>query len=417
MQKVKNGPNKSLAKRIKKNHGLIEVMANDNTISKEKMKDIRKIAQNIDRVYTIETQRESTRDPTETLNPYLQKQLHVLQKERIPVMQRSVIWAQEKKKETLAASGSMTHLGARSVLNAHSEMLQLEGSLTKRKKRPFRNSELGGTTTISINTNAARNHSGLGSHVHAVTSKMKNSITPLVKAEINLPISTKAKALSSRSPLNNNTSPKSNKTAAKSLKNSVISEKLTSYVTSMTDSEAGNLKVDSVTSVSITPAGTVSRKKREKRKSASSNRNEAETLGSNDSDKTQLRRKSVMSSFKDRLIGNLVEDLRKKQKKRKRKTTGNSRVEKRCSLAPISFGTSFKDINEKNPQPRDMMIRNKSDFSFPVQRSQYECRTQTSMRNSTERDMFNMSAKNFFTQKSNSKQSNAVISGGIRRSK
>ena len=63
------------------------------------------------------------------------------------------------------------------------------------------------------------------------------------------------------------------------------------------------------------------------------------------------------------------------------------------------------------------MIRNKSDFSFPVQRSQYECRTQTSMRNSTERDMFNMSAKNFFTQKSNSKQSNAVISGGIRRSK
>ena len=55
VQKVKNGPNKSLAKRIKKNHGLIEVIANDNVISKEKMKDIRKIAQNIDRVYTIET--------------------------------------------------------------------------------------------------------------------------------------------------------------------------------------------------------------------------------------------------------------------------------------------------------------------------------------------------------------------------
>lgn len=49
------GQNKSLQNRLKKKHGLMEVIANDNTQSREKMKDIRKIAQNIDKVITIET--------------------------------------------------------------------------------------------------------------------------------------------------------------------------------------------------------------------------------------------------------------------------------------------------------------------------------------------------------------------------
>lgn len=39
---------------------------------------------------------------------------------------------------------------------------------------------------------------------------------------------------------------------------------------------------------------------------------------------SHMKRKSMMSSFKDLLIGNLVDDLRKKHKKRKRRMTSNS---------------------------------------------------------------------------------------------
>ena len=92
--------------------------------------------------------------------------------------------------------------------------------------------------------------------------------------------------------------------------NSVISEKLTSYVTSLTDSDVQCLKVDSssnqgLSSVSKTPAGTTSRNKKDKRKRNSTH--------------TSALEGDAMSSFKDALIGHLVNDLRKKQKRKRRR--------------------------------------------------------------------------------------------------
>ena len=50
------------------------------------MKDIKRIAQSIDRVLTIEEQREENYAETEILNPYLFKSsLHQNVKDRIPV--------------------------------------------------------------------------------------------------------------------------------------------------------------------------------------------------------------------------------------------------------------------------------------------------------------------------------------------
>ena len=70
VHKVINCPNKSHLKRVKR-HGLMEAIAEDNNFSREKMKDMKKIAQYIDKVISIETQREKSTDPAETLNPYL----------------------------------------------------------------------------------------------------------------------------------------------------------------------------------------------------------------------------------------------------------------------------------------------------------------------------------------------------------
>ena len=51
--------------------GLQDIIDDDNRISKKKMQDIKKIAQNIDKVATIEANLESqTIEPAQMLSPY-----------------------------------------------------------------------------------------------------------------------------------------------------------------------------------------------------------------------------------------------------------------------------------------------------------------------------------------------------------
>ena len=77
----------------------------------------------------------------------------------------------------------------------------------------------------------------------------------------------------------------------------------------------------------------------------------------------------------------------------------------------------------RDPQPRDMMIRSKNDFSLPLQKMKQDCVTQASHRGD-EMDRLTVGTKREFclTQKSYSKRSlgdksQAVIAGGVRRTR
>ena len=75
----------------------------------------------------------------------------------------------------------------------------------------------------------------------------------------------------------------------------------------------------------------------------------------------------LLHRFGDAFVQGMVSDLQG-EKKKKRKRRSMIRREKPMPVlhAPISFGSSFKMINSKEPQPREMMIRASSDFSLPL---------------------------------------------------
>ena len=71
------------------------MIAEDDKLVSAKMKDIRKIAQNIDKLYQIEGMREGAEEvgSPQSLNPYLTKQNHQMKHEHKSVVEHSQKWA------------------------------------------------------------------------------------------------------------------------------------------------------------------------------------------------------------------------------------------------------------------------------------------------------------------------------------
>jgi len=103
--KLANCENKSLKKRVKR-QGLIEAITEDNRASTQKMRDIHKIAVNIDKVIEIEALREQqSLDASQPpLNPYLFKNIYEPSKQRVPVLQSSAQWVVERRRENEATN-------------------------------------------------------------------------------------------------------------------------------------------------------------------------------------------------------------------------------------------------------------------------------------------------------------------------
>jgi len=141
VHKVINCISKSHKERVKR-LGLQEIITDDNRVSTQKMKDIRKIAQSIDKVITIEAAREQTIDPAELANPYLTKNFYETKRERIPVAERSALWVEQKRHlfeqmETQAAAKRAWHADSQHT-KSQSSMHFTQPSLKQKNKHSDR---------------------------------------------------------------------------------------------------------------------------------------------------------------------------------------------------------------------------------------------------------------------------------------
>ena len=117
--KVENCINKSHQRRVR-SKGLQDIIDDDNRISQQKMRDIKKIAQNIDKVATIEANLETqTIDPNLLLSPYSHTSQYEIKKERVPIVNKASFWVTQKLKmreldsidaDTVEQTASRSHI-------------------------------------------------------------------------------------------------------------------------------------------------------------------------------------------------------------------------------------------------------------------------------------------------------------------
>ena len=94
------------------------MIKNDGNIVNDKLKDFRKIAQNIDKVYKIEGMRESVDD---VANPYLPKQKFESKEPYISLAQHGEEWAEENvKKHGYKTTSRRQHETMNSVISRNS---------------------------------------------------------------------------------------------------------------------------------------------------------------------------------------------------------------------------------------------------------------------------------------------------------
>jgi len=99
----------------------------------------------------------------------------------------------------------------------------------------------------------------------------------------------------------------------------------------------------------------------------------------------------------------VIRQLKESSKKRRKVKSGMRKKEKAKVISPISFGSTFRFIENREPQPRDMLIRQGKDFSMPVSSNMnVECRTQASERH---HEHFTQGSQYCMTQKSMSRRS------------